>query len=97
MQGSQGAVHFELLLAQESHLGIVSTALCLGYAGAELALAVLDGALLEFLDGALDFRFHGGLRLLEQSFGEQRALGRIFDGIHWIAGGARGQGQEGRE
>jgi hypothetical protein len=92
VQLAEGTVELELLLGQNGEFGEVAAALGFGDLGAEVALAVLDGALVDLLDGAPDFKRFGRLDFGQKGLGQQRALGRIFDYIHGVAGLAAGKG-----
>ena len=86
MELAQGAVEVEFLLGEQGKLGKVAAALGFGNEGAKLALAVLDGALLDLLDGASDFASFRRLDFSEQSLSKERALGLVVDDLHGVAG-----------
>jgi hypothetical protein len=74
---------------------VVGAAFGFGDEDAEVAEPGGDGALFDFLDGALDFDGLGGPGFGEESFGEEGALGGVFDDVHGIVGLTIGEGQQG--
>jgi len=86
MELAQGAVEVEFLLGEQGEFGKVATALGFGDEGAELALPVLDGTLLDLLDGAADFAGFRRLDFGEEGFGQEGALGLVVDDLHGVAG-----------
>jgi hypothetical protein len=92
---AEGAVEGELFLGEDGELGVVGAAFGFGDEDAEVAQLGRDGALLDLLDCALDF---DGLRRLgfgKESFGEESALGGIFDDFHGIVCLTIGESEEG--
>jgi len=83
---AQGAVEVEFLLGEQGELGKVAAAFGFGDEGAELALAVLESALMNLLDGAADFAGFRGLDFGEERFCKERALGLVVDDLHGVAG-----------
>jgi hypothetical protein len=92
VEAAKGAVQFEFLLGEEGKFGEIATAFGFGDEDAELALARLDGMLLDFLDSAEDFGLFRGLGFVQQHLGQHGALGGIFDDFHGVAGVTAGKG-----
>lgn len=91
VQLAETAVEIEFLLGQAGEFGVVGAALGLGDEGAELALTMLDGALVDLLNCTTDFNGIGGLNFGQKRLGEQGALGLVFDNFHGVAGLTAGQ------
>lgn len=95
MEVAEGAVEGELSLGEDGELGVIGLAFGFGDEGAEVAELRRDGAFFDFLNCALDFDGLGKLCLRKKRFGEKSALGGVFDDVHWVAGLAIGECDEG--
>jgi hypothetical protein len=95
VEAAEFAVEGELLLGEEGELGVVGAAFGFGDEDAQVAQFGLDGAFFDLLDGALDFDGLGGLGLGKEGFGEESALGGVFDDVHGVVCLAISEGKEG--
>ncbi len=91
VQPAEGLVQIHLLLGKDSQFSDIAAALGLGDERPQVALAVVEGALLDFLQGSLDFGEFGRLDFGQQGLGEESALGFVCDHFHGVAGLAIGQ------
>src|ERR1700692_4538849 len=76
---TQRSIQIQLLLGQQGQLGKIATPLGFGDQDAQIALAALNGPLLNLLDGAQDLALLRRLSLRQQGLGKQSALGWVFD------------------
>jgi hypothetical protein len=95
VEAAEFAVEGELSLGEDGELGVVGAAFSFGDEDAEVAQLGRYGALLDFLDGALDFDGLGRLGFGEKGLGEESALSGVFDDVHGIVCLAIGKGNEG--
>jgi len=86
VEQAESAIKLELLLGEEGQFREVSASFGFSDEGAELALAILHGALLDLLDCASDFAGVGGLDFSQKGLSQEGALGRVFDNNHRVAG-----------
>jgi hypothetical protein len=95
VEAAEFAVEGELSLGEDGELGVVGAAFSFGDEDAEVAQLGRYGALLDFLDGALDFDGLGRLCLRKKRLGEESALGGVFDDVHRVVGLAIGESKQG--
>jgi hypothetical protein len=95
VQLAEGSVEGELLLGEDGELGVVGAAFSFGDEDAEVAQLGRYGALLDFLDGALDFDGLGRLCLRKKRLGEEGALGWVLNDVHGIVCLTIGESKQG--
>jgi hypothetical protein len=95
VEAAQFAVEGELSLGEDGELGVVGAAFGFGDEDAEIAQLGRYRALLDLLNGALDFDGLRSFRFGQKCLGEESALGGVFDDVHRVVGLAIGESKQG--